>query len=98
MRWFGHLVRMPPGRLPVQISRAQPTGRRPWCRHINLLRYYIPHLALEHFGIPQEELDDMARKDALPTSLSLLPPPTWTQISGGCVHIVHVVCSSYCKS
>ena len=29
MRWLGHLVRMPPGRLPGEAFRARPTGRRP---------------------------------------------------------------------
>ena len=29
MRWFGHLVRMLPGRLPGEVFRARPTGRRP---------------------------------------------------------------------
>ena len=29
MRWFGHLVRMPPRRLPGEVFRARPTGRRP---------------------------------------------------------------------
>ncbi|XP_048857101.1 uncharacterized protein LOC125724452 [Brienomyrus brachyistius] len=29
MRWLGHLIRMPPGRLPGEVFRACPTGRRP---------------------------------------------------------------------
>ncbi|MDG2633017.1 hypothetical protein P7M35_24665, partial [Vibrio parahaemolyticus] len=29
LRWFGHLVRMPSGRLPWEVFRACPTGRRP---------------------------------------------------------------------
>ncbi|KAK0139279.1 LINE-1 reverse transcriptase [Merluccius polli] len=29
MRWLGHLVRMPPGRLPGEVFRARPTGKRP---------------------------------------------------------------------
>ncbi|KAK0144504.1 Retrovirus-related Pol polyprotein from type-1 retrotransposable element R2 [Merluccius polli] len=29
MRWLGHLVRMPPRRLPAEVFRARPTGRRP---------------------------------------------------------------------
>ncbi|TWW55039.1 hypothetical protein D4764_09G0000880 [Takifugu flavidus] len=29
MRWLGHLVRMPPGRLPGDVFRACPSGRRP---------------------------------------------------------------------
>ncbi|TWW54350.1 hypothetical protein D4764_0154760 [Takifugu flavidus] len=26
MRWLGHLVRMPPGRLPGEVFRACPSG------------------------------------------------------------------------
>uniref|UniRef100_A0A672FD98 Reverse transcriptase domain-containing protein n=1 Tax=Salarias fasciatus TaxID=181472 RepID=A0A672FD98_SALFA len=29
LRWLGHLFRMPPGRLPGEVFRACPTGRRP---------------------------------------------------------------------
>ncbi|KAL3970397.1 type I keratin, acidic [Sarotherodon galilaeus] len=29
LRWFGHLTRMPPGRLLGEVFRACPTGRRP---------------------------------------------------------------------
>ncbi|TWW69735.1 hypothetical protein D4764_18G0005410 [Takifugu flavidus] len=29
MGWLGHLVRMPPGRLPGEVFRACPSGRRP---------------------------------------------------------------------
>ncbi|KAK7913334.1 hypothetical protein WMY93_013545 [Mugilogobius chulae] len=29
LRWLGHLYRMPPGRLPGEVFRACPTGRRP---------------------------------------------------------------------
>ena len=29
MRWFGHLIRMPPGTHSVEVFRARPTGRRP---------------------------------------------------------------------
>ena len=29
LRWFGHLVRMPPGRLPREVFQACPAGRRP---------------------------------------------------------------------
>ncbi|PWA22657.1 hypothetical protein CCH79_00002393 [Gambusia affinis] len=28
LRWLGHLVRMPPGRLPGEVFRARPTGRQ----------------------------------------------------------------------
>ena len=29
MRWLGHLVRIPPGRLLGEVFRARPTGRDP---------------------------------------------------------------------
>jgi len=29
LRWFGHLIRMPPMRLPLEVFRIRPTGRRP---------------------------------------------------------------------
>ncbi|KAK3530107.1 hypothetical protein QTP86_014770 [Hemibagrus guttatus] len=32
LRWLGHLFRMPPGRLPGEVFRACPTGKRPWGR------------------------------------------------------------------
>ena len=60
MRWFGHLVRMPPGRLPGEVFRARPTGRRPWGRPRTRWRDYVSQLAWEHLGIPREELDEVA--------------------------------------
>jgi len=32
LRWFGHLIRMPPGRLPLEVFRARPNVRRPRTR------------------------------------------------------------------
>ena len=29
LRWFGHLVRMPPGRFPREVFQARLAGRRP---------------------------------------------------------------------
>ncbi|KAF7652090.1 hypothetical protein LDENG_00101950 [Lucifuga dentata] len=29
LKWFGHLIRMPPGRLPREDFQAHPTGKRP---------------------------------------------------------------------
>ncbi|KAK0132479.1 putative uncharacterized transposon-derived protein F52C9.6 [Merluccius polli] len=56
MRWLGHLVRMPPGRLPGEVFRARPTGRRPRGRPRTRWRDYVSRLAWERLGIPQEEL------------------------------------------
>ncbi len=55
----------PPGRLPVDLS-AHSLGRSRTC-----WRDYISHLAREHDGIPQEELEDVAgKKDVWATYLA----------------------------
>ncbi|KAK0142873.1 putative uncharacterized transposon-derived protein F52C9.6 [Merluccius polli] len=59
MRWLGHLVRMPPGRLPGEVFRARPTGRRPRGRPRTRWRDYVSRLAWERLGIPQEELAEV---------------------------------------
>ncbi|XP_070410091.1 uncharacterized protein [Nothobranchius furzeri] len=60
LRWLGHLVRMPPGRLPGEVFRAHPTGRRPKGRPRTRWRNYASHLARERLGIPSEELAQVA--------------------------------------
>ena len=60
IKWLGHLVRMPPGRLPGEVFRARPTGRRPRGRPRTRWRDFVSRLAWEHLGIPQEELDKVA--------------------------------------
>ncbi|XP_071059967.1 anamorsin isoform X1 [Pseudochaenichthys georgianus] len=66
LRWFGHLVRMPPGCLPREVFQARPRTR--W-------RDYISSLAWERLGIPQSELVDVAReKKVWGSLLELLPP------------------------
>ena len=52
LRWLGHLVRMPPGRLPLEVFRACPSGRRPRGRPRTRWRDYISQLAWEGLGIP----------------------------------------------
>ena len=75
LRWFGHLTRMPPGRLPLEVFRARPTGRRPRGRPRTRWRDYISLLAWERLGIPQEELESVAgEKEAWRALLDLLPP------------------------
>ncbi|KAK0132808.1 LINE-1 reverse transcriptase [Merluccius polli] len=65
MRWLGHLVRMPPGRLP-----GGPGGR-PRTRW----RDYVSRLAWERLGIPQEELAEVAgEREVWASLLRLLPP------------------------
>ena len=75
LRWFGHLTRMPPGRLPLEVFRARPTGKRPRGRPRTRWRDYISLLAWEGLGIPQEELESVAgEKEAWRALLNLLPP------------------------
>ncbi|KAL7865252.1 hypothetical protein SRHO_G00104990 [Serrasalmus rhombeus] len=52
LRWFGHLVRMPPGRLSREVLQASPPGRRPRGRPRTCWRDYIAQLAWERLGIP----------------------------------------------
>ena len=75
MRWLGHLVRMPPGRLPGEVFRARPTGRRPRGRPRTRWRDYVSRLAWERLGIPQEELDQVAGEREVWASLIRLLPP-----------------------
>lgn len=42
--WFWHLIRMPPGRLPLEVSLIRPTGRRPPGGPSIHWRDYISHL------------------------------------------------------
>ncbi len=80
MRWFGHLVRKPPGRLPRGLFQARPARKRPRGRPRSRWRDYISALAWEHLGILQSELADVAREREVWVSMlkKLLPP----QISG----------------
>ncbi|KAK0137740.1 hypothetical protein N1851_026044 [Merluccius polli] len=75
MRWLVHLVRMPPGRLPGEVFRARPTGRRPRGRPRTRWRNYVSRLAWECLGIPQEELDKVAGEREIWVSLLRLLPP-----------------------
>uniref|UniRef100_A0A8C6PEH1 Nucleobindin 2a n=1 Tax=Nothobranchius furzeri TaxID=105023 RepID=A0A8C6PEH1_NOTFU len=56
LRWLGHLVRMPPGRLPGEVFRTRPTGRRPKGRPRTRWRDYVSHLARERPGERQQIL------------------------------------------
>ncbi|KAK3531242.1 hypothetical protein QTP70_015215, partial [Hemibagrus guttatus] len=60
LRWLGHLFRMPPGRLPGEVFRACPTGKRP--RGIPRTRWgdYVSRLAWERLGDPPEELEEVS--------------------------------------
>ena len=75
LRWFGHLVRMPPGRCPRELFQVRPAGRRPRGRPRIRWRDYISTLAWERLGIPQSELADVAgKREVWETLLELLPP------------------------
>ncbi|CAB1418275.1 unnamed protein product [Pleuronectes platessa] len=52
LRWFWHLIGSSPGRLPFEVLRAHPTGRRPpWGKTQNTLeRLYIS----SGLGTPRE--------------------------------------------
>jgi len=55
LRWCGPLVRRPPGRLPLEVIWARPTGRRTRERPRTRWRDYISQLAWGRLGIPQNE-------------------------------------------
>ncbi|KAK3565413.1 hypothetical protein QTP86_008018 [Hemibagrus guttatus] len=46
LRWLGHLFRMPPGRLPGEVFRACPTGKRPRGRPRTRWRDYVFRLGM----------------------------------------------------
>ncbi|TWW81730.1 R2DM Retrovirus-related Pol polyprotein from type II retrotransposable element [Takifugu flavidus] len=74
MGWLGHLVKMPPGRLPGEVFRACPSGRRPPGRPRTRWRDYVSRLAWERLGIPPDELEEVAGEREVWTLLRLLPP------------------------
>ncbi|XP_078139133.1 receptor-type tyrosine-protein phosphatase eta [Centroberyx gerrardi] len=57
-RW--HLLRTPPGHLPLEVYRTQPTGRRLRGRPRTYLKDHIFQHPWECLGIPQEELEEVA--------------------------------------
>uniref|UniRef100_A0A8C6W0Z1 Reverse transcriptase domain-containing protein n=1 Tax=Nothobranchius furzeri TaxID=105023 RepID=A0A8C6W0Z1_NOTFU len=74
MRWLGHLVRMPPGRLPGEVFRALPTGRRLKGRPRTRWRDYVSHLARERLGIPRRSWPKwLGRRKSGPLALGYCP-------------------------
>ncbi|GAA6065116.1 uncharacterized protein LOC111191400, partial [Tachysurus ichikawai] len=66
---------MPPGRLPGEVFRACPTGRRPRGRPRTRWRDYVSRLAWERLGIPPEELEEVSgEREVWASLLRLLPP------------------------
>ncbi|KAK3563871.1 hypothetical protein QTP86_004810 [Hemibagrus guttatus] len=64
---YGHELwvmteRKPPGRLPGEVFRACPTGKRPRGRPRTRWRDYVFRLAWERLGVPPEELEEVARE------------------------------------
>ncbi|KAK3530122.1 hypothetical protein QTP86_014798 [Hemibagrus guttatus] len=51
---------MPLGRLPGEVFRACPTGKRPRGRPRTHWRDYVSRLAWEHLGVPLEELEEVS--------------------------------------
>ena len=83
MRWLGHLVRMPPGRLPGEVFQTHPTGRRPRGRPRTRWRDYVSRLAWESLGVPPEELEEVAGdRDVWVSLLKLLSPRPDPRTSG----------------
>ncbi|TWW67120.1 Adhesion G protein-coupled receptor G3 G-protein coupled receptor 97 [Takifugu flavidus] len=80
MGWLGHLVRMPPGRLPGEVFRACPSGRRPPGRPRTRWRDYVSRLAWERLGIPPDELEE-AEKSV--TNCRVNVPSSALQMSRG---------------
>ncbi|KAK3538164.1 hypothetical protein QTP70_032558 [Hemibagrus guttatus] len=75
LRWLGHLFRMPPGRLPGEVFRACPTGKRPRGRPRTRWRDYVPWLTWERLGILPEELEEVFGEREVSASLLRLLPP-----------------------
>ncbi|KAK3510372.1 hypothetical protein QTP70_005671 [Hemibagrus guttatus] len=75
LRWLGHLFRMPLRRLPGEVFRACPTGKRPRGRPRTCWRDYVSRLAWERLGVPPEELEEVSgEREVWASLLRLLPP------------------------
>lgn len=79
--WIGHVVKMPPECLPVEVFLACPTGTSLSGTPRTLCRDYTSHLAWECLWNPQEGLGSNAgEKDVWNTLLSLLPTDGWMDL------------------
>ncbi|TWW67089.1 hypothetical protein D4764_02G0001300 [Takifugu flavidus] len=65
MRGLGHLVRMPPGRLPGEVFRACPSGRRPPGKTQDTLERLSLSTGLGTPGDPPDELEEVAGEGSL---------------------------------
>ena len=75
MRWFGHLVRVPPGRLPGEVFRARSICRRHPGKPRTRWKDYVSWLAWVRHDIPLEKLDEVAGERAVWACLLRLLPP-----------------------
>ncbi len=74
LRWFDHLVRVPPRRLPGEVFRPFPS-RRPRGRPRTCWRDYISQLAWECFRIPPKKLVEVSGERSVWVYLLRLLPP-----------------------
>lgn len=72
---FRHLIRLPPGLLPLQLLWACQTYRRPRCRRRTRLRDCTSHLAWVCLGVPQRELESVAEERDIWVIRLSLPSP-----------------------
>lgn len=83
LRWFAHLVGMPPWHAPREVIQARTFRKRTLGRPRTIWRDYVSTLAWECLGIPQSESKDVAReRDVWDPLLELLLPRTDPRISG----------------
>uniref|UniRef100_A0A8C9VLN8 Reverse transcriptase domain-containing protein n=1 Tax=Scleropages formosus TaxID=113540 RepID=A0A8C9VLN8_SCLFO len=82
LRWLGHLFRMPPGRLPGEVFRACPTGRRPRGRPRTRWRDYVSRLAWERtpWGSPRGTGGGVRGEGSLEDSARTAAPATRPRI------------------
>ena len=75
LRWFGHVSRMPPERLPKQALHAKASGRRPVGRPRTRWTDYIEDLGWNRLGLrPSEMMEVMEDREVWRLNLELLPP------------------------
>ena len=76
LRWFGHVSRMPQGRLPKQTFLAKANGRRPVGRFRTIWINYIEDLGWNRLGLhPSEMMDVMEDREVWRLNLELLLDP-----------------------
>lgn len=111
IKWFGHLIRMLPGGLPLEVFLARPTGRGPQSRPTTCWQGYMSRLARELIGIFKEDLGSVARdRDGWNTPPSLLqlwrtmddglpflPVPGFVIMQSGVQNVDHFLFNPFCN-